>query len=33
MKLFPAGPLGTGYLKALHGPFGGEQYDERRHAT
>ena len=26
VKLFPAGPLGTGYLKALHGPFRGAAF-------
>ena len=26
VKLFPAGPLGIGYLNALHGPFGGTAF-------
>ena len=26
IKLFPAGPLGIGYLGALHGPFGGTAF-------
>ena len=26
IKLFPAGPLGIGYLNALHGPFGGTAF-------